>query len=161
MIQRLQSVYLILTIILSGLFLTGNFFGFSGNEGSRFIMNITGIYEIRNAIHRVSAEDIVLTQKIIPVLLIAVIIPIVSLITLFLFRNRKLQMKAILILIILVILLIGTSAYYILPFIRPGNGNLIPVFRMFIPVINLVLCIMAYFGVRKDENMVRSYDRLR
>ena len=96
-----------------------------------------------------------------PVLLIAVIIPIVSLITLFLFRNRKLQMKAILILIILVILLIGTSAYYILPFIRPGNGNLIPVFRMFIPVINLVLCIMAYFAVRKDENIVRSYDRLR
>lgn len=154
MIQRIQSVYLILTTILAGLFLTGIFFEFVSGEGSRFIVSISGIYEN-------STESLLMTGKIIPVLLIAVIIPMVSLITLFLFRNRKLQMRAILILIILVILLIGTSAYYVLPFIRPGNGKLIPVFRMFIPVINLFLGIMAYFAVRKDEKMVRSYDRLR
>lgn len=162
MIQRIQSVYLLLTTILAGLFLTGIFFNYSVNEGTRFIMKISGIYESsRNAMHRVSTDDIVLIQRIIPVLLIAAIIPLVSLITVFLFRNRKLQMKAILLLIILDILLIATSGYYILGIIRPESGDMIPAFRMFIPVINLILGVMAYFAVRKDEKMVRSYDRLR
>lgn len=160
MIQRIQSVYLLLTTILAGLFLTGNFFIFSGDDGSRYIMKIVGIYEGSNAMHS-GSDDIVLIQKIITALLTAVIIPLVSLICIFLFRNRKLQMKAIILLVMLNILLIGACTYYILTLIRPETGNIIPVFRMFIPVINLILAIMAYFAVRKDENMVRSYDRLR
>jgi len=154
MIQRIQSVYLLLTTILAVLFLTGNFFHFSGNEGSRFIMKITGIY-------RSSSDSLVLIEKNFPVLLIAAIIPLVSLIAVFLFRNRKLQMKAIVLLIMLQILLVGTCGYYILEIIKPENGNMVPVFRMFLPAINLILGVMAYFAVRKDEKMVRSYDRLR
>ena len=155
MIQRIQSVYLLLTIILAGLFLTGNFFQINTGDSSCLVMNINGVYEAT------SGDDFLLTQTVMPVLVISLIIPVLSLISIFLYRNRKLQMKAILLLLILDILLIGICGYYIHAFIIPENGNMIPVLRMFIPAINMVLAILAYFAVRKDEKMVRSYDRLR
>jgi hypothetical protein len=34
-------------------------------------------------------------------------------------------------------------------------------FRMFIPLLVLILGTLALKGIKKDENLVRSYDRLR
>ncbi len=155
MIQRIQSVYLLLTTILAGLFLTGIFFQINTGDSSRLVMKINGFFEAS------SGNDFLLKQSVMPVLIISIIIPVISLISIFLYRNRKFQMKAILLLVLLNILLIGVCGYYILTIIRPEPVKIIPVFRMFIPAVNLVLAILAYLAIRKDENMVRSYDRLR
>jgi len=86
MIQRIQSVYLLLTTILAGLFLTGNFFQINTGDSSCLVMNINGVYEAT------SGDDFLLTQTVMPVLVISLIIPVLSLISIFLYRNRKLQM---------------------------------------------------------------------
>jgi hypothetical protein len=155
MIQRIQSVYLLLTTILSGLFLTGNIFSFFNKENSEFIMNFRGLYEVP------SDKSYELTETIIPVTLISVLVPLISLITIFLFKNRKLQLKTTLILIMLEVLLIAVVAYYGISSIQRLDAIVAPVFRMFIPVITVILTILAYRGIKKDENLVRSYDRLR
>ncbi|HOB84591.1 MAG TPA: DUF4293 family protein [Bacteroidales bacterium] len=153
MIQRIQSVYLLLTTILAGLFLTGNFFGLFGSSGQEFVMNIRGIFEVT------AEKDDVQVAGAVPVLSIAILIPLLSVISLLLFRTRKRQLLSVLVLIILDLLLMGTLIYYIISF-RDGK-DLIPEWRLLIPLINLILFVMAYIAIRKDENLVRSYDRLR
>lgn len=153
MIQRIQSVYLLLTTILAGLFLTGNFFGLFGSSGQEFVMNIRGIFEVT------AEKDDVQVAGAVPVLSTGILIPLLSVVSLLLFRARKKQLLSVLVLIILDLLLIGTLIYYILSF-RDGK-DLIPEWRLLIPLINLILFVMAYIAIRKDENLVRSYDRLR
>jgi hypothetical protein len=96
-----------------------------------------------------------------PVMVISLMIPVLSLITILLYRNRKLQIKTVIMLITLDLLLIIIAVYYIFAFTGIENGRIIPVFRMFIPAINVLLAVLAFRGIRKDENLVKSYDRLR
>jgi len=155
MIQRIQSVYLMLTTILAGLFLTGNFFQVNSGDSSRFVMNIRGIYEAS------SGDEFLLTVNVIPVMVISLLIPLLSLVTIFLYRNRKIQINTVIILITLDLLLIIIAAYYIFAFAGLEDGRIVPVFRMFIPAMNILLAVLAFRGIRKDEKLVRSYDRLR
>ena len=155
MIQRIQSFYLLLTIILSVLFLTGNIFRFLNEGSSEFAMNFRGIYEVA------SQNNYSMIRGTVPVLLLSVSIPVISLFTIFLFRNRKLQNKLTISLILLDILLIGAVAYIAFLCIKNYGGTLIPSFRMIIPALNIVLLILVFRSIKKDENLVRSYDRLR
>jgi len=155
MIQRIQSVYLFLTTILSGLFLTGNLFETVNEETSDLAMNFRGIYETAGA------YGIALAERILPFSLLSLLIPLISLIAIFLYRNRGLQLKVTLTLIILEIFLIGAVAYYIVYTIHRSVASLIPGFRLLIPFVTLILSLLAYRGIKKDKKLVRSYERLR
>ena len=155
MIQRIQSIYLVLTTILAGLFLTGDIFKFIDVKGSEFLMNINGIFQFTEG------SDSSLIIKTLPLLILALLIPIVSLISIFLFRKRKLQIKFTLILFIINLILIAIAGFYGSSFANQNQAKLFPQFEMFIPLINLILILLAYKGIKKDDNLVRSYDRLR
>jgi sterol desaturase/sphingolipid hydroxylase (fatty acid hydroxylase superfamily) len=155
MIQRIQSVYLLLTTLLSGLFLTGNIFKLNSGVPAELIMNFRGLYEVTGQ------NNIELTGKVIPLTLVSALVLLISLPAIFLYRNRNLQLKVTLALIILEVLVIVATAYYAVHFIMHFDASLIPGFRMFIPLVTVVLSIFAYSGIRKDENLVRSYERLR
>lgn len=155
MIQRKQSVYLLLTTIMSVLFLTGIIFKFNNIEGLEFILKVNGLYEIKDD------GDFLLVLKTFPVLLISVLIPVISSAAIFLFRNRKLQRRIVCILIILNVLLIAILLYYGLSGMNEYDGTMIPVVRMFIPLISVLLLILAAGGIKKDEDLVKSYERLR
>lgn len=116
-------------------------------------MNIRGIFEVT------ADKDDLQVAGAVPVLSTGILIPLLSVVSLLLFRARKKQLLSVLVLIFLDLLLIGTLIYYILSF-RDGK-DLIPEWRLLIPLINLILSVMAYNAIRKDENLVRSYDRLR
>ena len=118
-------------------------------------MNIRGIYEAS------SGDELLLKVNVMPVMVISLLVPVLSLITILLYRNRKFQIKAVIILIALDLLLIIITAYYIFSFTGIENGRIIPVFRMFIPALNVLLALLALRGIRKDDNLVKSYDRLR
>ena len=85
----------------------------------------------------------------------------ISLLAIFLYKNRKMQLKVTLTLIILEVLLFVVVAYYIVYVIKRFDASLIPGFRMFIPFLTIVFSILAYRGIKKDEILIRSYDRLR
>ena len=155
MIQRIQSVYLLLTTILSGLFLTGNIFRLISGESSELVMTFRGIFEANGE------NSIEPFGMAIPLALLAILVPIISLAAIFLFKNRKLQLKITLALIIMEVLLLATTTYNCVYLIRHFDATLIPGFRMFIPFITVILSILAYRRIRNDENLVRSYDRLR
>ena len=155
MIQRIQSIYFLLTTILSVLFLTGNIFRLIYGEASELIMNFRGIFEANGK------ESFELIGKAIPLSLPAILVPLTSLVAIFLFKNRVLQLRITLALIIMEVMLLAAATCYCVHFIRHFDATLIPGLRMFIPFIAIILSILAYRGIRNDENLVRSYDRLR
>ncbi|HBE43309.1 MAG TPA: hypothetical protein DDW27_19335, partial [Bacteroidales bacterium] len=81
MIQRIQSVFLLLTTLLAVLFLTGDIFKFTGGNDTTFSMTIKGISEVA-----IDNNLLYLTNTI-PVLLLSVLLPLISLPAIFLFRN--------------------------------------------------------------------------
>jgi glucan phosphoethanolaminetransferase (alkaline phosphatase superfamily) len=155
MIQRKQSLYLLIVVILSVLFLTGSILKTASTTGNVLTVCIKGIYTTRGN----SAS--VRTGQMIPFAVISVLIPVVSLITIFLYRNRKLQMKMTLLMLCLELLLVIAAVYYFLIMIKNPGGNVIPGYRSIIPLITIILTALAYRGIRKDEDLVKSYDRLR
>jgi len=155
MIQRIQSVYLLMTTLLSGLFLKGNILKFKNDAGENIYMNFTGIFRTTGE----NSYDLV--ERLIPLSLLFILIPVLSLVAIFLFKTRRLQIKATLALIVLIILLIVLVVYYGIIIIQRHNAELVVGITMFVPLLMLIFTILAYRGIKKDEDIVKSYDRLR
>jgi hypothetical protein len=81
-----------------------------------------------------------------------------ALITIFLYKNRKQQMR------ILLIVLLASVVNIILLFLESrkfvageGNYDLTAAFALVVPI----FLILAMRGIKKDEKLVKSLDRLR
>lgn len=101
-----------------------------------------------------------------PLAVLAVLMAVDSLIVLFLYKDRKKQMKLCLLPIILALLTLGYQIYQT-QFANQQNKLVIGLYDkhivigIFIPVIVIIFSVMAYNGIKKDEELVRSVDRLR
>jgi len=154
MIQRIQSLYLSLTTILPLLFLKGSFLKFINKTGSEILMNFTGIWQQ-------SGAGSGLLRNHFPLTVIIVLIPVVSVAALLAFKKRRLQLKITFALIVLSLIFGGLIIYYGFLVINTYQVKIEPGFKMFIPLLSLIFGILALKGIKKDENLVRSYDRLR
>ena len=99
------------------------------------------------------------SQIIIPVVVLLIII--LSLIAIFLYKNRKIQIKFALAAVVLSVALTALTAWFAYSAGEKYQAVLNPVIRTFLPLLILLFSILALLGIRKDENLVRSYDRLR
>jgi peptidoglycan/LPS O-acetylase OafA/YrhL len=94
--------------------------------------------------------------------MVLTIIPIViALVTIFLFGNRPLQMKFCLANLVLIGALLIALLGYIYQYEQDFFNRHLENFDigLLLPVIALVLTYLAYRGVRRDEELVRSADR--
>lgn len=155
MIQRIQSLYLILIAVLSGFLLTGSVLNFIDKTGSGIKVVFTEI------IKSTGGQGIEVIEKLLPLTILIIIIPVFSLMTIFLYKNRKVQLRLALVLIILTATQLIAFVHVSLSVISKFEAHLIPGFKMIIPVLMLILSVLAYRGIRKDERLVKSYDRLR
>lgn len=155
MIQRIQSLYLLLTFLSSLLFLSGNFLKFFNKTGSEITMNLKGIWQISEA----GTMDLIQAQ--IPLSVIVLLIPVLSLTAIFLFKNRRLQKKFTIGIIFLDMGLLLYLILFVFLLINRYNVELSPHVNLIIPPFVLILSILSYRGIKHDENLVKSYDRLR
>lgn len=102
-----------------------------------------------------------LIERTLPVTILSLLIPLLTLISLFLYKKRRVQMRFILVLIFAALLLVSFTLYYTLTLSQDYSASVIPGFRSFIPAISALLLILSYRAVKKDEELVRSYDRIR
>ncbi len=100
-------------------------------------------------------------RSLIPQSGIMILILILSVTALFLFKKRKIQLKLAGVIILLIIVFIGLMLYHLFWVAGKYQADLVPGYKMFIPLLILVFGILAYRGIKRDENLVRSYDRLR
>ena len=144
MIQRIQSVYLLLAAVLSG--------------GLIFLVNLWST--INNSI--VWVTDMFtfdsLLAKVVPVSFF--LSAIVSFVAIFLFKNRKLQFVVGRLNILTNLILLSLLIY--LSLTLPGEAAVSEKgIGMFIPVIVILVLVLANKAIKKDEDLVKSVDRLR
>jgi Na+/melibiose symporter-like transporter len=98
-----------------------------------------------------------------PLLLIAVVMVTLPLITIFMFGNRKRQMRMTAMCMLSVMSFVSLMLATVTSWERaspPVLGGSYSVGAV-LPVVSVILLIMALLGIRKDEKLVRSVDRLR
>jgi hypothetical protein len=141
MIQRIQSVWLLLAAICA--FFTYTLVLYSGNvaDGSQRLFALGDYF-----------------------LLVAYIIAlgVLSLISIFLFKNRKLQFR------LTVLNIVLTVGYLFLQYVRieqfkKENAIVTGSYHVaaLLPILMAIFLIMAARGIYKDEKLVKSLDRLR
>ena len=155
MIQRIQSLYLLLTSVISIIFLKGVYLTFFDISGSQFNLAIAGLHKIAET----GTDEKIGDAWILTVT--ALIIPALSLITVFIYKRRDLQLILVRILLLVVLTFLTASLIYTLNIISRFDANLGNWFKLLVPVIQFVLVILAFRGIKRDDDLVKSYDRLR
>lgn len=150
MIQRKQTLFLLLAVIL-------------------------GVVTLSLPVASVTAEGLTVSQiynlfwldgqhvahfSVWPLFAILLVATAVSVLTIFLFKNRLLQAKlcavSMLLYIVWYIALIVVSKSQ-----APDALNFQPAFVAVLPAVCAILCMMARKGVLADEKLVRAADRIR
>lgn len=152
MIQRIQSVYLLLAAIsMALLFIKPMSFITVGLPVGETTSNAM----LSDSVLNVSDHIILLILVVLAIAIPAGVI--------FLYKNRKLQMKlsraniAFIVLLIVLSIALFMQAYAMLP-----DGTEVTIgFGYVIPVVATIFMVLALKGISKDEKLVRSADRLR
>ena len=143
MIQRIQSIYLLIATFVSG--------------GLVFVFNLWS-----NLKEQIFALDLLMREsfllKLIPLLFL--LSTIMSFIDIFLFKNRKLQFVIGRLVILINLFLLGLLIYVSLTL--PGEISISKKgIGMFLPILVVLLIVLANKAIKKDEDLVKSVDRLR
>jgi hypothetical protein len=154
MIQRIQSLYFFLTTLLVVLFLPGTDLSFINNTGAAVIVCFGGICNTANG-----AGSMAEKLYIFPAFIIA--IALLSLVAISLFKKRELQLLLSRILTGIIALFGIYTAWLVTSVMSRYEAHFIPGFKPFLIVLMLVFSILASRGIKKDIDLVKSYDRLR
>lgn len=151
MIQRTQTLFLLAVAILSGLMLNGDLIILNTGTGTLFTMSFLGLGE--------QGGEII--QQIWPLKVILALVPILSLVAIFLYRKRPLQMRVTMLVVLLSLGTLILGAFYILMFDRKIDVTIVWKVKSIFPLISAILAWLAYRAILRDDIRVRSYDRLR
>lgn len=149
MIQRIQSVYLLIVAILSVIVIS--------NPVGSFIGTGNSITEFTN-LSLISQGG---TESYEPWALFAIqmISAIISLITIFLYKKRMVQIRFTLFNIILAVGYYATLVTFV--FMLKGESTFVPSWVVCLPFVGIVLDWLAIRAIGKDEMLVKAYERLR
>ncbi len=136
MIQRIQSIWLLLAAACAFLSLKFSFYD--------------GTYTVNNEYHQLTGTDNI------QLLLATCLLGALSLFTIFLYKNRKLQLRLCIAGILLNVLLLVLYFLETKDFSK-GTYNI----AALLPAAILILFFLAARGISNDEKLVKGSDRLR
>ncbi len=147
MIQRIQTVYLLLAGLLVASLLQLDFAELAVN-GELYIFNAQGIF---------NGEEMIFNG--LPIMIFIGIISLLHFIIIFLYKKRILQIRFTVFTIVLLFGLFGLFFY----FTYAGFDEIEVAFKIPVafPIVAVILDYLAIRGIGKDEALVRSMDRIR
>ncbi len=170
MIQRKQSIYL----FIAGALLTLTYFvplsTFIGETNSLVLY----VYKIVSLVPG-SASPFG-PYFVLPLLTVVTLIVMLSILTIFLFKNRRLQLILVRFMFLLLLIYIGIYFFYYVDVLENQSGGYatydygilipettfsIPTVIFLIPLVSAMLLFMASRGIINDEKLIQSTDRLR
>lgn len=150
MIQRIQTLYLLLVVVLGTLLCVFSPVQFLLPEGTEYV-----------SLHAMDKW---------PMAVMTMAVPVLALVTIFLFKRRLLQARLNIMNVILCLgyyaLLALYTAYVVKGYEMIGGASMVGADWYLnvwagIPLVNVVLLMMATRRILKDEALVRAADRLR
>jgi hypothetical protein len=153
MIQRIQSLYLLLvTVLYSLLFIIPLNQLIAANHVLE--LNIFGIYELET-----SGKTLI--ASLYPILILVIVSILISLISIFLFKKRKIQMRLSMYNAILGIGIEALALFYIYRVAENNDSSFGFAPGLLIPIVSSIFSFLAFKSIDKDEKLVRSIDRIR
>lgn len=152
MIQRIQSIYLLVVSILMGTMFYYPLAELLSDDGQLFIYFFNGIVR--------EGEEGLYLLTVPPIILLAIIAGI-SFISIFLYKKRVIQMRLNSFNIILMIGYLGLNYYYIQNFSKQLEGVVSYQIAAIFPFVAAILTYLAIRAIGKDEALIRSMDRIR
>ncbi len=148
MIQRIQSIWLLLAALSILFLLLIPTVGASSSNGY-YVLYGSGL--------KLTNSDVQSTN--IALLASTVLAGLISLVNIFNFQNRKLQIRIASLNIVLILAL----SFWLSQIVKGIDGlkelDIEP--GIFLPLIAIIFTLLAIRGIRKDEKLIRSADRLR
>jgi len=151
MIQRIQTVYLLLATILMVLFYIYPIATFTTS---------TFQFDFFNC-HITHPKDLPPPIALLPLAILPTISILMSTISIFLYKKRKTQILLGRINTLFILLTIITTVLYYLRIDNLLKGTSSIGFAGIFPILAFVFIIMANSAIKKDEELVRSADRIR
>lgn len=150
MIQRIQSVYLlIITLLLAfSSFLTVGYFS-ADNGLTKAIFKPLAI---------TSGENVFSTWAL---LILLVVGSLLAFLTIFLFKNRPLQIRLSIFNALLMVGYYGALVFFIFKTKSALSADFYADWKICLPLIAFILNYLAIRAIGKDEVLVKSYDRIR
>jgi len=157
MIQRIQSVYLLVSVILTVLFAFLSFANFEVN-GSLYFMKVMGLYyQDTNAV-LFEAPNMSLSA----VVFFSVLLTISAI---FNFKKRSLQIRLVSLSVVAQLASVGLVFFAISTFPDGILEGTLPqvnyTFASFLPIAAVVFLVLALRAIKKDEKLIKSLDRIR
>ena len=153
MIQRIQSIYLLMVATLNGLL-----FIFPLNEiiSNNHILSISvmGVFEI-------TGEQSVLIADLYPLLVINLVAILLAFVSIFLFKNRKMQMRLTVYNSIVNLSILTLALFYTYQIATIHNISLGFSVGLIFPLISAFFSYLAFRAIQKDDNLIKSIDRIR
>mgnify|MGYP001068066337 CR=1 FL=1 len=152
MIQRIQSAYLLLVVVLMGVTMgmpLGIYIGKAGNAATLYAygLDIAGVQQDSSCWG---------------IFAIALLSAITAFATIFLYKNRKLQIRLTIFNILVCIGWYATFAAFVLSYKEQLASNAFNCNTgAILPLVAIILDLLAIRGIRKDERLVKAADRLR
>lgn len=150
MLQRIQTLFLLLIAILSVVILFLPVQTITSSTET-FVISLFG-----------SHSDGIITSTVYLPIGLTLLITVLTLLTIFLYKNRILQMRMCSLIAILSFLLCAALLAPIYVNLKqPGELNVDYSFYTFLPALNIILAFIAKRFIKNDEELVRSADRIR
>ena len=157
MIQRIQSAYLLVSIILTILFAFLSFANFQVND-SIYFMKVMGLYYQDTNEVLFEAPNMSLSAVVFFSILL-------SISALFNFKKRSVQIRLVTLAVVGQLASVGL-VFFAISTLPEGllEGTLPQVnytFSSFLPIAAVVFLVLALRGIKKDEKLIKSMDRIR
>jgi|WetSurMetagenome_2_1015567.scaffolds.fasta_scaffold00747_6 hypothetical protein len=153
MIQRIQSVFLLVAAVLSALMLTGIIMETKDVFGNLYTLDFKSL--------TVSLDGKEQVQNLWPLAAIFAAVPVACLISIFLYKNRRLQMKFTMASLMLSLGSAFVAGFYLIMLTKKIEMTYIWHLKVILPLATAIFCCLAHRSVQKDEEKIRSLDRIR
>jgi hypothetical protein len=154
MIQRIQTVWLFICALFTGLIAKTGILNFTGIDDDRYLLGFSGLYRLNDL-----GRDLITRSWLLPPVIILIVL--LSVIAILSFGKRKIQKTFTLIVAFLTFLLIVITIWYIFAGMNSYDAKPQPGLRILFPVVSFIASLLALRSINKDEELIRSYDRLR
>jgi len=154
MIQRIQTVYLAIAAFLLVLLFS--------NPISQIILSEKLYLTLWH--HEISAasDELFASVSTWPITLLLSVIVVIEIVTIFLYKRRLVQIRLCVFNLLLMFGLVGLIYYFTKYTINSTEGmKSVFLWPIVCPMIAIILNYLALKAIQKDENLVRSYDRIR
>ena len=153
MLQRIQTVYLFLALVLTVVCLCLPVATFHEAELGRYVV-MTNLWT--------TTSEGVRQLSVWPMFAVLLLTCPITVFAIFLYKKRMIQARLCTVNIVLVLLWMALCAYYVYSFsAKSENCHLEMAFTACLPAVSLIFYILARRGIIKDEKLVRAADRIR